>query len=108
MTHSRRDWLKRGLACGASGAAFLAGARGAFAQHKPPEDQFPHSPMDAGRPPGQTLPPEATNGPWRSLRAVQQKKVFDFHFHTFETPSQGENYRDEGAQHATCTSGGGT
>ena len=99
MKHSRRDWLKRGLAFGAGGAASLVGARGAFAQHKPPVDQFPNSPMDAGRAPGQTLPPEATNGPWRNLRAVQQKKVFDFHFHTFETPSQGTDYRAEGAQH---------
>jgi predicted TIM-barrel fold metal-dependent hydrolase len=46
-----------------------------------------------------SLPPEATTGPWRNLRAVKEKKVFDFHTHTWETPVQGKNYTEEKHMH---------
>jgi predicted TIM-barrel fold metal-dependent hydrolase len=44
-------------------------------------------------------PPEAANGPWRNLRAVKEKKVIDFHTHTYETPVQGTNYKEEAHMH---------
>jgi predicted TIM-barrel fold metal-dependent hydrolase len=53
-----------------------------------------------GSAPHQTLPDSAVNGPWRNLRAVQQKKVFDMHTHGWETPKQGHDYRSEGQEHA--------
>jgi hypothetical protein len=53
-----------------------------------------------GEAPGQNLPPSAKNGPWRDLRAVREKKVFDVHVHAYETPEQGHNYETSGQQHA--------
>jgi predicted TIM-barrel fold metal-dependent hydrolase len=97
MRSSRRHLMQMGVAFGA-GLVSVAKTRVA-AQSVPAPQQFPRSPMLAGRPPGQTLPPEATDGPWRSMRAVQEKKVFDFHFHAFETPTQGSTYRSEGTMH---------
>ncbi len=44
-------------------------------------------------------PPEADNGPWRNLTAVKEKKVIDFHTHTYETPIQGTNYKEEAHMH---------
>jgi len=49
--------------------------------------------------PGQNLPPEAAQGPWRDLRAVKEKKVIDAHVHSYETPAQGHNYKEAGHMH---------
>lgn len=99
MIQTRRQWLKTGAML--SGVAGLVSGMGmveeAPAQALPDgKEAFPNSPMNAGKPPGQTLPPEAINGPWRNLRAVQEKKVIDIHTHCWETPVQGNNYKEEG------------
>ena len=39
------------------------------------------------------LPP--ADGPWKRLRAVQQKRVIDFNAHNFETPTQGDDEEHE-------------
>lgn len=44
-------------------------------------------------------PPEAASGPWRNLTAVKEKKIIDFHTHTYETPIQGTNYKEEAHMH---------
>jgi predicted TIM-barrel fold metal-dependent hydrolase len=93
---SRRSFLRSGVMAGAGAAlATGLGAR-AFAQMT---DQGQGSGWGFGAPQGQRLPPEATNGPWKKLRAVQAKKVFDMHVHCYETPKQGHNYATEGAEH---------
>ena len=80
---SRRDLLKSGLMIGAGTA--MAGIGGAaFAQYEQSDNRW-----GWGAPPGQNLPPSATNGPWRNLRAVRERKVFDIHVHAYETPQQG-------------------
>ena len=50
--------------------------------------------------PGQSLPPEAANGPWKSLRAVKEKKVIDLDCHAYETQVQGKTYKEEHEMHA--------
>jgi hypothetical protein len=92
MNPARRKFLKTGAIAGAlagvlpavGGTAYFAGlARGSTAP-----------------PPGSdSLPPEATSGPWRNLRAVREKKVFDYHTHAWETPTQGKNYTEEKRMH---------
>jgi len=53
----------------------------------------PQPKRDMGVDPGQSLPPEATNGPWRNLRAVKEKKVFDVHCHPYGSPDQDPNVK---------------
>jgi len=93
MTRSRRSLLKVGALAGAfstllpsisDAASRLAGsAASPSAQERDPN-----------------LPRDATNGPWKNLRAVKEKKVFDFHTHSWETPVQGKNYTEEQHMHA--------
>jgi len=47
----------------------------------------------------QELPPEATQGPWRNLRAVREKKVIDFHCHIWETATQSSSRLGTGLLH---------
>jgi predicted TIM-barrel fold metal-dependent hydrolase len=94
---SRRNFLRSLGMAGAGSALFAGAASRALAQMT---DQGQGSRWGFGAPPGQTLPPEAANGPWKKLRAVQGKKVFDIHVHCYETPKQGSNYALEGAEHA--------
>jgi predicted TIM-barrel fold metal-dependent hydrolase len=87
---------RRALLCGAgAGAAMALGSAG---------DTFAQSARDDrwgfGVRPEQTLPRSAVNGPWRNMRAVRERKVFDIHVHSYETPRQGSNYAESGAQHA--------
>lgn len=91
---SRRELLRSGIMLG-SGLALLARGGSAFAQYEAGDNRWAW-----GAAPGQTLPNSATDGPWRKLRAVQAKKVFDIHVHAYETPGQGHNYREAGAEHA--------
>lgn len=91
---SRREMLRSAFMVGA-GVAFAGFGEAAFAQYEQSDNRW-----GFGAPPGQNLPPSATNGPWRNLRAVQERKVFDIHVHAYETPEQGHNYRDAGAMHA--------
>lgn len=92
---SRRDFLRAGAMAGV-GAAFAAGGAGAaFAQYERMDGRW-----GQGTAPGQQLPPSATEGPWRNLRAVRERKVIDLHCHSFETPQQGSNYEQSAAQHA--------
>jgi hypothetical protein len=63
------------------------------------EPAEPQQKWGMGVDPGQSLPPEATNGPWKNLRAVQEKKVFDIHCHASATPVQGHNYKEDAHQH---------
>jgi hypothetical protein len=86
--------LAFGAGAAAGGGAAIGG--GAFAQAAPGGDNR----WGWGAPPGQNLPPSANAGPWRSMRAVRERKVFDIHVHAYETPAQGRNYRDAGAEHA--------
>jgi hypothetical protein len=99
MKWSRREWLKMG----AIGTAGLLPGIGKAAEGS---ERALKSGLVAsqqkwgmGVPPGQNLPPEATDGPWKNLRAVKEKKVFDMHCHCYETPLQGHNYKDEGHMH---------
>jgi predicted TIM-barrel fold metal-dependent hydrolase len=64
-----------------------------------PPQSAPASRPDLVKLKSMPLPPEATNGPWRNLRAVKEKKVIDFHTHTYETPVQGTNYKEEAHMH---------
>lgn len=57
-----------------------AGASGNASSVNPAEQQ---QKWGNGFDPGQTLPLEATDGPWRNLRAVKEKKVFDAHCHAW-------------------------
>jgi predicted TIM-barrel fold metal-dependent hydrolase len=90
MEFSRRNFLKASAVAGATAsvlpAALTAKAAGSAGAAEP-----------QGNDPN--LPTEATNGPWRNLRAVKEKKVFDFHTHTWETPVQGKNYTEEKRMH---------
>jgi predicted TIM-barrel fold metal-dependent hydrolase len=93
-TRSRRELLKIGALGG--GATILGlGASAALAQSEQGDNRW-----GWGAAPGQNLPPSAPNGPWRNLRAVCEKKVFDLHVHAFETPVQGHNYGEESKIHA--------
>jgi hypothetical protein len=100
MDQGRRNWLQIGSGMFLGGLAGMFSGKGidkaygqsGTAQGKLGSDQiaFPNSPFNSGKPLGQMgleLPPEAINGPWRNLRAVQQKKVFDCHAHGY-TPDQ--------------------
>src|ERR1035437_6535519 len=101
MKLARRDLLKLGAMAGA-GASLLPGvseAAGASGRASGADPAEPQQKWGMGVAPGQNLPPEATNGPWRNLRAVKEKKVFDIHCHVYETPVQGHNYKDEGHMH---------
>ena len=90
---TRRGFLRTGVMAGAGTAAFL-GLGGLEALAKDPAKRW-----GWGVPPGQTLPPEATTGPWRNLRAVKEKRVFDIHVHCFETVEQGTNYAETAEHH---------
>ena len=101
MNQSRREWLKMGALAGA-GIGLLPGvSKAAEVSELPPPgaSPAPQQKWGMGVPPGQNLPPEATSGPWKNLRAVKEKKVFDIHCHTYETPLQGQNYKEEGHMH---------
>jgi predicted TIM-barrel fold metal-dependent hydrolase len=97
MNRSRRNLLKVGAMAGAFAnvlpelsAATARAAEGASAATGRPGAAQGDDP---------NLPPEATTGPWRNLRAVKEKKVFDFHTHAWETPVQGKNYAEEKRMH---------
>jgi predicted TIM-barrel fold metal-dependent hydrolase len=91
MSFGRRDFLKMGAAVGVTAGVASAGMAHAAGSAEPEP-----AAAQAADP---NLPAEATNGPWRNLRAVKEKKVFDFHTHTWETPVQGKNYTEEKAMH---------
>lgn len=83
MRLSRRDWLRFGAVAGA-GASLLPGVSKAAGASRRASGAGPAAPQQKwgeGSDPGQILPPEAANGPWRNLRAVKEKKVFDCHCH---------------------------
>jgi predicted TIM-barrel fold metal-dependent hydrolase len=93
MNYSRRSFLKAGAAAGAfAGTATAFGTLAASRAIGKASDAANQSAQES-------LPPEATNGPWRNLRAVREKKVFDFHTHCWETPVQGKNYTEEKHMH---------
>lgn len=94
MNRSRRNLLKTGAFAGAFASA-LPGLDGAAY----PAEFALGSPSPAELQGSASLPPEATNGPWRNLRAVKEKKVFDYHTHAWETPVQGKNYTEEKEMH---------
>lgn len=96
-THSRRDLLKAGGWIGA-GMVAVNGAAALAQDGTLYQDEKNH--WGWGASPEQNLPDVATNGPWKNMRAVQQKKVFDIHVHSYETPKQGNNFLDEGKEHA--------
>lgn len=105
MNHSRRGFLRSGAIAGAwtsffSGFGSAARAADPAPTAPPPEPQGANAnKWGMGVDPGQNLPPEATNGPWRNLRAIKEKKVLDIHCHCFETPTQGHNYKEEAHVH---------
>ena len=92
MNRSRRNLLKVGAMAGAL-SSLVPGMTDAAARVANSPGGVPAQVQDAN------LPPEATNGPWRNLRAVKEKKVFDFHTHSWETPVQGKNYTEEKHMH---------
>ncbi len=89
MGRSRRELLKTGLILGSGLASGFGG--------KVFGAEFVANSIGEGQ--EQALPPEATDGPWRNLRAVKEKKVFDMHTHCWETPTQGTNYITEKRAH---------
>lgn len=109
MKMSRREFLSAGTALSA-GAVF----KQPLAAERSTPAVASGSPRPLGNPATQdsgdsrpdliklkSMPPpaEAENGPWRKLRAVREKKVVDFHTHTYETPVQGTNYKEEAHMH---------
>ncbi|MBI3934307.1 MAG: amidohydrolase [Acidobacteria bacterium] len=83
MKTSRREFLMAAGMAGAIAAAWQQNFQGAAASPQ----QEP------------SLPPEATQGPWRNLRAVREKKVIDFHCHIWETATQSESRLGTGLLH---------
>jgi predicted TIM-barrel fold metal-dependent hydrolase len=95
---SRREMLRLGALGGIGAAASLGFGSRARAQdgtlYQTEKDHW-----GWGAAPGQALPEMATNGPWKKLRAVQQKQVFDIHVHCWQTSTQGHSYMEEGRIH---------
>lgn len=106
MSSTRRQFLKAGAMAGACTGLFSSFGEAAGlsapareAARPQPQEANEHR-WGMGVDPGQNLPPEAIDGPWRRLRAVQEKKVFDVHTHPYETPTQGNGYAEETRVHA--------
>jgi predicted TIM-barrel fold metal-dependent hydrolase len=97
MDRARRNLLKVGAMAGAF-ASVLPGVTEA-AGRAAESAVGAATPSGAAQSNDSNLPPEATKGPWRNLRAVREKKVFDFHTHAWETPVQGKNYAEEKHMH---------
>lgn len=91
---SRRNILRSGAMFGLGVATLGAGGQ-ALAQYEKNDGRW-----GWGSGPGQNLPPSAADGPWRTMRAVQEKRVFDVHVHAYETPEQGHDYATSGQMHA--------
>jgi len=87
MNTSRREFFKVAAMFGAMAKVWQQEASGA---------QLP-TPQQARVDP--SLPAEATQGPWRNLRAVQEKKVIDFHCHIWETATQSSSRLGTGLLH---------
>lgn len=66
-----------------AGASLFPGVSKASGPQSGALPSAPQQRWGDGIDPGQTLPPEATNGPWRNLRAVKEKRVFDVHCHSW-------------------------
>jgi len=105
MDESRRQLLKVGSALGIVTSLFSQGSHAANSKEAR-SNASPVAMQDSStsRPDLIKLksmppPPEAANGPWQNLRAVKEKKVIDFHTHTYETPVQGTNYKEEAHMH---------
>jgi predicted TIM-barrel fold metal-dependent hydrolase len=96
MDRSRRQLLKSGAIVGALSSVLPEGVARASTEPDDPKNQKRWA---MGVDPGQSLPPEATNGPWRNLRAVKEKKVIDLDCHSYETTTQGSNYHAEHEAH---------
>ena len=94
MNHSRRNLLKAGALTGA-----LVGILPALAESADVAKLAGGASSSLDPQSSTALPPEATNGPWKNLRAVEEKKVFDYHTHSWETPVQGNNYTEEKRMH---------
>lgn len=71
----------------------------AFAQFGQLENLDPHVRRALNIPEGQDLPADAYYGPWRDMRAVKEKRVIDMHHHSYETPTQGTTYFEQGDRH---------
>ena len=96
--YSRRGFLKSGAAMGA--ASFLGSAAWAqFGQLEMEMDENMRRALNI--PEGQDLPADAYYGPWRNLRAVQEKRVIDMHCHSYETRVQGRTYAETARLHAS-------
>ncbi len=81
MSQSRRGFLKAGL---------MAGAAVSILPRMSEVAQAAKTAMGASIGQDSSLPPEATSGPWQNLRAVKEKKVFDFHTHTLGDAGPGQ------------------
>jgi hypothetical protein len=91
---ARRDWLKFGAMAGASLLPRVSNAAGASGRASGADSAEPQQKWGNGVDPGQTLPPEARNGPWRNLRAVKEQKVFDVHCHACGPLSGHKEWQD--------------
>jgi predicted TIM-barrel fold metal-dependent hydrolase len=87
MNRSRREFL---MAAGMAGALAKMWAQPAPGSQLPTPEQ---ARTDA------SLPSEATQGSWRNLRAVREKKVIDFHCHIWETATQATSRLGTGLTH---------
>ena len=92
---SRRGFIGSGAALGALGIGSSALAQ--FGQLEMEMDANMRRALNI--PEGQDLPADAYDGPWRSLRGVQQNRVIDMHHHSYETPDQGRTYFEQGDRH---------
>jgi len=97
MKTSRRQFLMAAGMVGAAAKMWQQEARGAQAPQQRGEyhwgDPYEYLPQARAADHREILPPEAIHGPWRNLRAVQQKKVIDFSSHSSETRTQSSTYR---------------
>ncbi len=101
MNLSRREWVKLGAGVGTSLLPGVSKAADALARATGSAHAKLRQKWAMGVDPAQTLPPEATNGPWKNLRAVKEKKVFDVHCHCIGTPVQGHRltYKEDHQVH---------
>ena len=102
MHISRRNFLMAAGMVGATAKVFSQESMGAQASqpqaNQPPDYHWgdPYEYLPQARAADHKAPdtPEATNGPWKNLRAVQQKRVIDIGSHSGEHRKEGSNYRE--------------
>src|SRR3990172_11301307 len=98
MEVSRRNFLVAAGMLGAASKAWSQAAPGAPARQQLADyhwgDPYEYLPQAKAADHKAPSTPEAINGPWKKLRAVQQKRVIDIASHSGEHRKEGSNYRE--------------